>query len=197
MNPIPAPRLVPVAIDLTATRPRCSVYAPRDEARRSSRGQDPRRPSPGQDPSPHRPHEEGPQKILALRDGEQVVTASWDNTLRLFLSSSGECLRTFTGHHLCVSCVARPDNGTLMSVGHDQTVRIWRVSDSALLETVKLCGSLASGANLGYGYFFVGMASGELPFLHWTGLGCLRWSRANRSFLTTDTHRFDTRHVYV
>ena len=65
-----------------------------------------------------------------------LASGSWDWTVRLWDVSSGEHLRTFTGHTSGVNSVSfSPDGETLASGSSDETVRLWDVSNGEPLRT--------------------------------------------------------------
>jgi WD40 repeat protein len=59
-------------------------------------------------------------------DGARIVSASYDNTVRIWDAESGETLRTLTGHeHSVNGCAWSPDGRHIVSASFDQTLRIW------------------------------------------------------------------------
>ena len=59
-------------------------------------------------------------------DGERLLSASGDQTLRLWDAKSGECLLTLAGHESGVNgCAFSPDGERLLSASDDQTLRLW------------------------------------------------------------------------
>jgi WD40 repeat protein len=59
-------------------------------------------------------------------DGEKLISASWDDTIKIWNLTSGELLHTLTDHTNDVECVAiTPDGQTLLSAGWDRTIKIW------------------------------------------------------------------------
>ena len=59
-------------------------------------------------------------------DGSKLVSASKDQTVRLWDVASGQELRTFSGHQGLVSDVAfSPDGTSAVSGGRDRTLRLW------------------------------------------------------------------------
>eukprot|EP01043_Picozoa_sp_COSAG02_P067732 COSAG02_NODE_10989_length_1816_cov_5.031450_1_plen_171_part_00 len=61
-------------------------------------------------------------------DGTKVVSASGDETVRLWNVATGECEQTLAGHSDNVmSAGFSPDGTKVVSASVDQTVRLWRV----------------------------------------------------------------------
>ncbi|MBD2543659.1 WD40 repeat domain-containing protein [Planktothricoides raciborskii] len=66
-------------------------------------------------------------------DGEKLITASWDNTIKIWNLTSGELLHTLKDHADDVECVAiTPDGQTLLSAGWDSTIKIWDLKTNKL-----------------------------------------------------------------
>src|SRR5262249_45130196 len=74
-------------------------------------------------------HAEAVYAVVYTSDGKQVITASFDKTLKLWDAATGKELKTFAGpqgHQNLVLCVAlSPDGQTIASGGSDNQVRIW------------------------------------------------------------------------
>jgi RNA polymerase sigma factor (sigma-70 family) len=70
--------------------------------------------------------------VVFSPDGKILASASWDHTVRLWDTVTGNELRRLSGHQDAVFCVAfAPDGklgGTLASAGKDKTVRLWDIS---------------------------------------------------------------------
>jgi WD40 repeat protein len=63
-------------------------------------------------------------------DGSQLVSGSWDKTVRLWSVASGKLLKTMEGHLLSVMSVAFHPNGKQVASGSlDNTARIWTVCE--------------------------------------------------------------------
>ena len=59
-------------------------------------------------------------------DGRRAVSASEDNTLKVWDLESGRALRTLEGHSACVSGVAvTPDGKRAVSASEDKTLKVW------------------------------------------------------------------------
>ena len=70
-------------------------------------------------------------------DGKTLASASWDNTIKLWDTATGQELRTLTGHTYWVAAVAfSPDGKTLASGGWDKTVKVWDVATGELKRTL-------------------------------------------------------------
>jgi WD40 repeat protein len=58
-------------------------------------------------------------------DGQRAVSASWDNTVKVWESSSGRELRSLTGHTTVVTAVAvTPDGKRTVSASGDNTLKV-------------------------------------------------------------------------
>jgi WD40 repeat protein len=61
-------------------------------------------------------------------DGTRVVTASWDNTARLWDAAAGKALATLAGHTDQVTSAAfSPDGTRVVTACGDHTAKIWQV----------------------------------------------------------------------
>jgi WD40 repeat protein len=65
-------------------------------------------------------------------DGKQVVSGSWDETVRLWDAATGAPLQTLEGHVGSVNSVAfSPDGKQVVSGSWDETVRLWDAATGA------------------------------------------------------------------
>ena len=70
-------------------------------------------------------------------DGKQLVSGSWDRTVRLWDAATGPPLQTLEGHSDSVTSVAfSPDGKQLVSGSWDRTVRLWDAATGAPLQTL-------------------------------------------------------------
>ena len=59
-------------------------------------------------------------------DGKNIVSASWDNTVRVWSAATGECVQTLEEHSGGVfSAQYSPDGQKIVSASRDKTVRVW------------------------------------------------------------------------
>ena len=71
-------------------------------------------------------HQNSVNALKLLSDGRRFVSASADNTIRLWNLSTGENLQTFTGHQAFVNAIAlSPDERTFYSGSADGAILVW------------------------------------------------------------------------
>ena len=81
------------------------------------------------------------QSVVFDRDGQQILSASGDTTLKLWDAATGALLRTRRGHDDWVRSIAiRPDGRRFASVGRDSTLRIWDIG--TMTQDVELHGHM-------------------------------------------------------
>ena len=69
--------------------------------------------------------------------GERLASGSEDNTVRLWDSENGECIRTLRGHRHYISSVAfNSDGKRVASASWDKTVRLWNTATGNELATL-------------------------------------------------------------
>jgi WD40 repeat protein len=80
--------------------------------------------------------------LRVSRDGEVVVVAAGDGTIRLFATNDGAEIVLLEGHRSAVLCVAiSPDQRVILSGSADKTVRLW--DSGAGVEVLTFTGHLA------------------------------------------------------
>ena len=63
-------------------------------------------------------------------DGREIVSASWDKTIRIWDSATGECKRVLEGHTNYVKSAAySPDGREIVSASSDRTIKVWNAKD--------------------------------------------------------------------
>lgn len=89
-------------------------------------------------------------------DGKSMLTASRDNTARLWDAASGEERHVLQGHlHHVVQVVFSADGALVATRAHDNSVRVWQASDGRLLSELRHSSVINSGAFSSDGNRFV------------------------------------------
>ncbi|MGD9977558.1 MAG: caspase family protein [Bacteroidales bacterium] len=69
-------------------------------------------------------------------NGQYALSASTDNTLKLWEVNTGKCIRTFTGHTNVVGTKAfSPDGRLALSGSDDKTIKLWDINTGNCLKT--------------------------------------------------------------
>ncbi|MCX6579832.1 MAG: NACHT domain-containing protein [Candidatus Aminicenantes bacterium] len=106
--------------------------------------------------SPNLKHSGSVRACAFLPDGKRVVSASEDNTLKLWDVETGKEIRCFSGHTDSVlSCAALPDGRRVVSASADNTLKLWDVETGKTIRTfsghtasVYSCAALPDGRRL-------------------------------------------------
>jgi WD40 repeat protein len=71
-------------------------------------------------------------------DGTQIVSASWDHTVKIWSVATGACLHTLEGHTDVVSSAEySPDGKNIVSGSWDNTVKVWNAENGECLQTLE------------------------------------------------------------
>jgi len=71
-------------------------------------------------------HTSGVKAVAIAPDGKRAISASWDNTLKIWDTETGTEVRTLIGHTSLVIAVAiAPDGKRAISASGDNTLKIW------------------------------------------------------------------------
>ncbi|UCH95665.1 MAG: DUF4365 domain-containing protein [Candidatus Aminicenantes bacterium] len=74
--------------------------------------------------------------LAVTSDGKQLVSGSWDKTLKVWNLESGQCIATFKGHKGHVTGVSvTPDGKRLVSGSYDKTLKLWDLESGRCLAT--------------------------------------------------------------
>ena len=91
-------------------------------------------------------HSDSVTGVAITPDGRRAVSASYDNTLRVWDLESGQSLRTLEGHSGSVTGVAiTPDGRRAVSASHDNALRVWDLESGQSLRTLEGHTSSVSG----------------------------------------------------
>jgi WD40 repeat protein len=81
-------------------------------------------------------HTDSVSAVAVTADGCRAVSASWDQTLRLWDLESGQTIRPLEGHNSWVNAVAvMPDGRRAVSASHDRTLRLWDLESGKEIAT--------------------------------------------------------------
>ena len=73
--------------------------------------------------------------VTGLANG-QVVSRSWDKTLRIWDAEHGTCVNMLEGHNGAVNCVTNLSNRRIASCVADKSIRVWDTEASTYLMTI-------------------------------------------------------------
>ena len=94
--------------------------------------------APAGQPRLYHGHTSGINCAVYSPDGQRIVSASDDDTLRIWDAYNGECLLTFKGHDDSVNSAAfDPQGQRIVSASDDDTLRIWDAYNGECLLTFK------------------------------------------------------------
>jgi WD40 repeat protein/energy-coupling factor transporter ATP-binding protein EcfA2 len=75
-------------------------------------------------------HKKGISRLAFSPDGQQLASASMDNTMKLWQTSDGQLVQTFSGHSRSVYAVAfSPDGQTLATASYDGQLGLFRIGE--------------------------------------------------------------------
>jgi WD40 repeat protein len=83
-------------------------------------------------------HSGGVTACAVMPDGQRMISASEDRTLKLWDLATGEILATLRGHTDTVSaCAVAPDGRRVVSASWDGTLKLWDISARRVLATFR------------------------------------------------------------
>ena len=82
-------------------------------------------------------HSRGVNAVAISPDGQTLVSASSDRTIKLWSLDTGELIDTLNGHSEAVFCVAiSPDSQTIVSGDYDYKIKVWNLETRELIRTL-------------------------------------------------------------
>lgn len=83
-------------------------------------------------------HSRSVEGVIVTPDGRRAVSASWDNTLKVWDLESGREIHTLTGHSDVVTSVSvTPDGRKAVSASWDGTVKVWDMESGREIYTLE------------------------------------------------------------
>jgi WD40 repeat protein len=112
------------------------------------------------------------ESVVVTPDSNRLISASWDNTIKIWNLESGEELSTLEGHIGFVNAVAAtPDGKWVISASNDKTLKIWDLETRKIIASFCADGELLACAVAPDGVTIVaGEASGRVHFLRLEGV---------------------------
>jgi hypothetical protein len=83
-------------------------------------------------------HTRGVKSVSYSPDGKQIVSGSWDKTIKVWDAASGACVATLEGHSFLVQSVSySPDGKQIVSGSEDNTIKVWDAASGACVSTLE------------------------------------------------------------
>jgi WD40 repeat protein len=81
-------------------------------------------------------HEMGVNSAIYTMDGEKIISASSDKTIKIWNVRTGDCIKTLTGHIGSVNSVElAPNSQHIISASDDHTLKLWDIVSGQCLRT--------------------------------------------------------------
>jgi hypothetical protein len=83
-------------------------------------------------------HQNAVNGVAFLPDSKQLVSASWDKTIKLWDTQTRKELQTLSGHENQVCCIAVSRDGNIIASGStDTSIRLWDARSGAAMRTLE------------------------------------------------------------
>jgi WD40 repeat protein len=90
-------------------------------------------------------HSSGVCAVAVTPEGKRAVSASYDNTLKVWDLESGRVLRTLEGHSAIYGVALTPDGKRAVSAASDNTLKVWDLESGCALHTLEGHSKFVSG----------------------------------------------------
>ena len=81
-------------------------------------------------------HDHWVRCLAVVSNGMEILSGSYDNTMRRWSVHTGQCLQVYRGHSYIVYCVAELRNGNVMS-GSYESIKVWNRVTGECLQTLE------------------------------------------------------------
>ena len=75
------------------------------------------------------------EELAKMGSNHRLASASLDNTIKVWNTNSGECLRSLTGHTLYVRALKMVAKNRLVSGSADRTLKLWNLASGECVRT--------------------------------------------------------------
>jgi Trypsin-like peptidase domain/WD domain, G-beta repeat len=82
-------------------------------------------------------HQDQVSAVVLSADQTKVITAGWDNTIKVWNAQTGQLEKTLVGHKSLVNSIAISNDGTtLVSASDDTTLKVWNLQTGESIQTL-------------------------------------------------------------
>ena len=100
-------------------------------------------------------------------DGKQVASGSYDNSVKIWETSTGTCVSTLSGHSDYVRAVSWSPDGTMLASGsNDKTIKLWDAQSGKVNSTLSVNSEVSSVAFCPDGSKIAAAHSNKIQIFH-------------------------------